>query len=138
VKNPSCEKVEIEWLGTYTFGVFGYKIIIPKEEVLLQSSIDGEPIWGKPKQETALEEAILQILTENSVYDEDMILSDTFSKVVNSKIEIAKWQEKRMYSEEELKSAFKIGFNIGYGSPVSELDLKNEHCEKWFNEFKNK
>ena len=42
------------------------------------------------------------------------------------------------YNDEELKSAFKIGFNIGYGSPVSELDLKNEHCEKWFKQFKKK
>jgi hypothetical protein len=50
----------------------------------------------------------------------------------------AKWQQERSYSEEELKSAFKIGFNIGYGSPVQELDLKNEHCEKWFKQFKNK
>jgi hypothetical protein len=48
------------------------------------------------------------------------------------------WQQERMYSEEELKSAFKIGFNIGYGSPVQELDLKNEHCDKWFKQFKNK
>ena len=54
-------------------------------------------------------------------------------------IEQAKEMEKLQgYSEEELKSAFKIGFNIGYGSPVQELDLKNEHCEKWFNKFKNK
>ena len=50
----------------------------------------------------------------------------------------AKWQSERMYSEEELKSAFKIGFNIGYGSPVSELDLKEEHCTKWFEQFKKK
>lgn len=50
----------------------------------------------------------------------------------------AKWQAERMYSEEELKSAFKIGFNIGYGSPVSELDLKEEHCTKWFEQFKKK
>jgi hypothetical protein len=48
----------------------------------------------------------------------------------------AKWQAERMYSEEELKSAFKIGFNIGYGSPVSELDLKQQHCDKWFSQFK--
>jgi hypothetical protein len=48
----------------------------------------------------------------------------------------AKWQAERMYSEEELKSAFKIGFNIGYGSPVSELDLKQQHCDKWFKQFK--
>ena len=47
-------------------------------------------------------------------------------------------EQERRYSEEELKSAFKIGFNIGYGSPVQELDLKNEHCEKWFKQFKNK
>lgn len=45
-------------------------------------------------------------------------------------------KQKQGYSEEELKSAFKIGFNIGYGSPVQELDLKNEHCEKWFKQFK--
>ena len=56
----------------------------------------------------------------------------------NIAIELAKWQAERMYSEEELKSAFKIGFNIGYGSPVSELDLKEEHCTKWFEQFKKK
>ena len=50
----------------------------------------------------------------------------------------AKWMQERMYSGEELKSAFKIGFNIGYGSPVQELDLKNEHCERWFEQFKKK
>ena len=32
VKNPSCEEISIEWLGTYTYGIVGYKIIIPKEE----------------------------------------------------------------------------------------------------------
>ncbi|MCF8339671.1 MAG: hypothetical protein K9I82_01720 [Chitinophagaceae bacterium] len=53
-------------------------------------------------------------------------------------VEDAEWMQERMYSEEELKSAFKIGFNIGYGSPVQELDLKNEHCERWFNQFKKK
>jgi hypothetical protein len=53
-------------------------------------------------------------------------------------IEFAKWQQERMYGEEELKSAFKIGFNIGYGSPLQGLDLKNEHCERWFEQFKKK
>jgi hypothetical protein len=48
------------------------------------------------------------------------------------------WQQERMYSEEEVRSAFKIGFNIGYGSHVHDLDLKNEHCEKWFGQFKKK
>jgi hypothetical protein len=68
VKNPICEKIGV------TFGCMeirsckcdsnerclkpGYKIIIPKEEVLLQSSIDGEPIWGeapKPMHEQIIE-----------------------------------------------------------------------------------
>jgi predicted phage-related endonuclease len=47
-------------------------------------------------------------------------------------------QDKNKYSEEELKSAFRIGFSIGYGSSVQELDLKNEYCEKWFEKFKKK
>lgn len=46
--------------------------------------------------------------------------------------------QQKGYSEEELKSAFKVGFNIGYGSPVQELDFKNEHCEKWFEQNKKK
>jgi len=68
--------------------------------------------------------------------------NNTTEKKIDNKsiIEQAKEMEKQQegYSEEELKGAFKIGFNIGYGSLVSELDLKNEHCEKWFNKFKNK
>jgi hypothetical protein len=48
----------------------------------------------------------------------------------------AVWQQERSYSEEEIKSAFKVGFSIGYGSTVQELDLKNEYCEKWFEQFK--
>jgi hypothetical protein len=93
VKNPSCEEVEVEseirnWKEINYIII--YKIIIPKEQA---------------KQETALEEAILQILTENSVGEEDMILSDTFPKVVNCMNEMAKWQQeqdKKMYSEEEV------------------------------------
>jgi hypothetical protein len=41
-----------------------------------------------------------------------------------------------MYSEEEIKSAFKIGFNIGYGT--QELDLKEYYCNKWFEQLKKK
>jgi hypothetical protein len=70
------------------------------------------------------------------IKDEDIYASE--NSIVQSHILFAKWQMERSYSEEELKSAFKVGFNIGYGSPVQELDLKNEHCEKWFNKFKNK
>ena len=76
VKNPSCESVEVVFNNRGITGAekilktFGeYKIIIPQEE---------------SKQETSLEEAILQILIENSVWEKDNVPYDTFYKVVNS------------------------------------------------------
>ena len=47
-------------------------------------------------------------------------------------------QTERRYSGEEVKSAFKIGFFIGYGNPVNGLDSKDETCEEWFEKFKKK
>jgi hypothetical protein len=83
------------------------------------------------KQET-LEEAAERILDTNKVADEDMILSDTFSKVVNSMVEIAKWQKEQMYSEEEVidiaKQAFVLGANFGLIGTFNE----------WFEQFKKK
>ena len=62
------------------------------------------------------------------------------TNVEQKDIEQAKEMEKEQqgYSEEELKSAFKIGFSIGYGSPVNGLDSKEETCDVWFEQFKNK
>ena len=116
VKNPSCEEVEIEKYGYMPEEPYDYKIIIPKEE---------------PKQET-LEEAAHEYFKRGQLGFEKA--SDTEEAFLKG----AKWMQERMYSGEELKSAFKIGFNIGYGSPVQELDLKNEHCERWFEQFKKK
>jgi hypothetical protein len=50
----------------------------------------------------------------------------------------AKWQQERMYSEEDLKSAFKVGFSIGYGSDIHAIDEKNRTCTEWFEQFKKK
>lgn len=47
-------------------------------------------------------------------------------------------QQERMYSEEDMKSAFKVGFSIGYGSDVHAIDEKNRTCEEWFNKIKKK
>lgn len=46
VKNPSCEEVEVKKF--YGFAE-DYLIIIPQEKVLLQSSIEGEVVWGETK-----------------------------------------------------------------------------------------
>ena len=50
----------------------------------------------------------------------------------------AKWQQERSYSEEDMKSAFKVGFSIGYGSDVHAIDEKNRTCEEWFKQYKKK
>ena len=47
-------------------------------------------------------------------------------------------KQERSYSEEDVKSAFKIGFSIGYGSDVHAIDEKNRTCEEWFEQFKKK
>ena len=53
-------------------------------------------------------------------------------------VNMAKWQAERMHSEEDMKSAFKVGFSIGYGSDVHAIDEKNRTCEEWFEQFKKK
>jgi hypothetical protein len=50
----------------------------------------------------------------------------------------AKWQAERMYTEEELKSAFRTGFGIGYGSDIYAIDIKDKICDEWFEENKKK
>ena len=54
----------------------------------------------------------------------DEILPSLFSK------------QERMYSEEDMKKAFKVGFSIGYGSDTYATDEKNKTCEDWFKEIK--
>jgi hypothetical protein len=107
VKNPSCEKVEVDSFVKYNPIV--YQIILPK-----------------PKQET-LEEAA------------DMLFDNVFGQTMNIQwakekaIELAKWQQKRMYSEEDIKEAFFSGCQ-------SERQIKPRiKCwEQWFEQFKKK
>lgn len=95
VKNPSCESVEVERdsreVGGHNGGVtieYGlYEIIIPKEE---------------PKQET-LEEFIQRQLSLGKYQDQ--------GSAIRNSIELtAKWQQERMYSEEDLHNAFYNGW----------------------------
>jgi hypothetical protein len=129
VKNPSCEEVEVA-KGKMKLNDDGqeygfpdmskYKIIIPQEE---------------PKQETLEEVAESRYGTDmdsirgSNVYDLNTDLKRGF-------IEGAKWQQKRMYSEEEcyrflhdLMTDIKLqGLII-----TDDIDLK-----KWFEQFKKK
>ena len=94
IKNPSCEWVELGFMSNITpnGSIRQYKIIIPKEE---------------SKQET-LEEA-----AENYVRNE----SDATLKLISkySFKDGAKWQQERMYSEEDMRLAIKKARNISDG-----------------------
>jgi len=121
VKNSSCERVEIRYTVDFNSKAV---IIIPKEE---------------PKQET-IEEVELAILFHNTYerlapsfgYETRVDTKSLDITTPNGKLmiavckEIIKWQTERMYSEEDLKSAF---FNGGNMKSIEEFNY-------WFEQFK--
>ena len=111
VKNPSCESVEVCKNPFYEESNYEYyKIIIPKEE---------------PKQET-LEEAAEKFVN-NTRYRNYKVLF----------IEGAKWQAERMYSEEDLREAFRQGQdNMDYSDTYGWDSKLTE--QEWFEQFKKK
>jgi hypothetical protein len=126
VENPSCEwvktaegKMKLNDDGQeYGFpDMSKYKIIIPKEE---------------PKQET-LEEAAKRTYQKG--------LKDDLSLSFHDGVKFgAKWQEERMYSEEDMKESFINGaltdlFNT-WG--ISDKDMAKEKFDVWFEQFKKK
>jgi hypothetical protein len=137
VKNPSCEFVEVK---NYKFSEYSlnYKIIIPQEEPkpIHEQIIEhcgGEEkfkeIAGlKPKQET-LEEAAERILFENTK-NEEIRYRGGRDSVIKSMLDIAKWQAERMYSEEDLLSAFEAGMMF--------IGEDKGSFKEWFEQFKKK
>lgn len=110
VKNPSCEFVEIRYnVGTYNPDYLKfyevsppksyYKIIIPKEE---------------PKQET-FEEFAENYL--NKFYS-NYAFKDLLKPLL---IDGAKWQQERMYSEEEVRKAIKLYSHIDNELSIGEI-----------------
>ena len=114
LENPSCESVEVEKWTDYKFQnnkeivFFNYKIIIPQEE---------------PKQET-LEEAALRLYQKG--------LKDDLSLSFHDGVKFgAKWQEERMYSEEEVQLILsKLLTDIKNGNAGNSVE--------WFEQFKKK
>jgi len=154
INNPSCEEVEIideiieDTSKDYIVGLGQpcravYKIIISKEE-----RERGITITHAGKQET-LEEVINKILSNNNLSDEDMILSDTFSKVKNSMIDITKWQQEQDlsmvqgYLSANLKNIELLQKSYSE-EEVLQLLLRLKQTEfydnlyEWFEQFKKK
>jgi hypothetical protein len=128
VKNPSCKFVEVKsnyrvksgTIQEHKDGIAGYeyyeyKIIIPQEE---------------PKQKT-LEEAAEKWLNKDgfNIYNH----YDTRPSFIAG----AKWQAKRMYSEEEVKQIARFGFNAGRRVELKAVDL-DFTFDKWYEQFKKK
>ena len=136
VKNPSCEKVEVEKrYSDFTVDPFvGYKIIIPQEEhkqetlTYTEAAKKEERIFNSTmmsKQET-LEEAANRLFY--TVGNEGISSIDSFMKGAN-------YQSERMYSEEEvLDLLYKRDLYLFNRDETKELELPNE----WFEQFKNK
>ena len=145
VKNSSCEEVEVGKIKNYKGNYFDcfhtqgqcdcglstckqmfftYKIIIPKEE---------------PKQET-LEEA-----AERWVFDTNghkwSNNDDTAGDNYNSFIKGAKWQQERMYNEEDMIIAVKYGYEFHQITKFPEKEFP-DNClvlfKQWLKTFKKK
>jgi hypothetical protein len=106
VKNPSCEEIEIEKYFHEVGDAYDYEIIIPQEE---------------SKQET-LEEVAKEYASRYGEID----------IVINKAVRFgAKWQEERMYSEEEVQLILsKLLTDIKNGNAGNSVE--------WFEQFKKK
>jgi hypothetical protein len=109
VENPSCEEVEVAdiWKMGIPSTHDSYQLIIPQEE---------------PKQET-LEEVAKRIYQKGLQDDIDLSFYDGVRLGAN-------YQAERMYSEEDMKEAFKGGNKTSW--------IKRNSFEEWFEQFKKK
>ena len=147
VKNPSCEKVEVEKYhqrGDVTFKD-RYKIIIPKDEPNKTHYLDELPnmdrevlakMWEsaipklEPKQET-VEEAAERIV-KNKVGFHYFGNETSLENLVKKEyvIEGIKWQQERSYSEEEVLELLQ---DFANGLSDNVINIKS-----WFEQFKKK
>jgi len=155
VKNPSCEKVDImtdaftvKEMSMLPIGTrnLKYKIIIPKEKPKQEfpqfgtkefNDLASAYFGGNPKQETLenLKNQLKKVIKEHPID----VNEDTYWRGVKIGLETAievvklKEQDKKMYSEEDLKEAFLDGWQLRDG------DLPFPKAKKkWFEQFKNK
>jgi hypothetical protein len=140
VKNPSCESVEVRDIKTIpALQLTGnnhlcYKIIIPKEETTeeaIQRAKNYMRLKGalEPKQET-LEEAS-HTAWLNYEYVEGNLYSTSFKNGFKFG---AKWQQERMYSEEDMAESFMACWKANV---FDGIECKLSFIE-WFEQFKKK
>ena len=146
VKNPSCEEVEIkkvfdeDWSEiSGAFEISYYKIIIPKEEPKQDLPIVNGS-YGctiQTKKEETLEEAAAVNWAIRKGHIRTTKLENALFK--QGFLDGAKWQSKRMYSEEEVKMlAFNFYYDMSHKMGVAEnlISENRLNAEEWFEQFK--
>ena len=136
VENPSCEFVKVDLLKRGIYDEYKYKIIIPKEESKIKcycghtTYCDCEPL-EEHKQET-LEEAAERLYptTINSFTDSGFDTSETERLIFKNG---AKWQQERMYSEEEVYTLLNDAL-----WDLSKMGYNQKKLDEWFEQFKKK
>jgi hypothetical protein len=156
VKNPSCEKVEVEHFGTCCGNQSitqcinckkynpVYKIIIPQEEPKQYPTLENAKLalreYILANKEKVTED--LQEMREKSDSGRDETLEEaakrTYQKGLQDDVDLtfsdgvklgAKWQAERMYSEEELKNAIEISVAKALG--VMSFTINEESFEQF-------
>jgi hypothetical protein len=135
VKNPSCEEVKVENVYKTASINFGnqfnyYKIIIPKEECDYTALL--QPVGTR---EETLEEVAHKMLDDYGI--KSMGQSIGVLEVKKLMVKMAKWQKERMYSEEDLREAFRQGQdNMDYSDTYGWDSKLTE--QEWFDKIKKK
>jgi hypothetical protein len=158
VNNPSCEGVEVEMYCCQEIsknycdlrcGKQTYKIIIPQEEskqeyqseCICENSCRGfvNVKCKQIKKQETLEEAAEKYCLINNIPTDQMIVKNDksceFKTPVTMFIEGAKWQAERMYSEEDMREAFKANYTPFSATNIGDVE---QDFQKWFEQFKKK
>ena len=148
VKNPSCEWVEVQKWSSLAECGYSYHIIIPKEQCTCKigqpynnacCKVHGNIPKEEPKEtlEEAAEKEFPLMDTEwcrtGACEEENFQLLGhrrSFKKG-------AEWQAERMYSEEDMKQAFKNGSWVASWSDMG-IEMKYDNFETWFKTYKKK
>ena len=148
VKNPSYESVEVKSKMNHPRNVFGYEIIIPKEEPKQETLEEVSPMNDllKDLRETkiSVKESIDTIEDEFMRTQINIFVQKTLDSVIyrieNELLEIeSKWQQeqdKNKYSEEEVEDLiYKV---CGTVARLQGITLNGNHIDTAYKKFKKK
>jgi hypothetical protein len=151
VKNPSCETVEVEAFckhgdncpskGAYDKQYLcdvGYKIIMPSKELINPFELPDD-VFNKSLEEDA-EKEYPKLIVENpscNGYNEPNHI-DINEECRNAFMEGAKWQEKKMYSEEDMREAIIFGSYGMYGFEFGKEGQTDNQINKYLKQLKKK